>query len=251
MDERITFKNHSGDALAAILSVPANPNGKGIILLHCFTCTKHHRVMRSLADCLSAGGFTVLRFDFGGNGESGGKLEDATYTKMLGEVNSAVSHMHNLGLKKIGVAGHSMGAMLSLLAAHEDKRIQAVGFISGSSQAARVREVFPGEAIEKAEREGSAEAFVYGRMITINREFLLDVEKFNVGHAAAVLKKPLLVIHGTADEVIPPFHARQIYAWASGPKTLDMMEGVDHLYRKDEDLAKLRQAVCSWFSQSM
>jgi len=251
MDQRTSFQNASNDTIAAILSVPKEQNGKGIILLHCFTCTKHHRVMRSLAECLSANGFTVLRFDFSGNGESGGRLEDATYTKMLGEVRSAVTLLEGMGIRHIGVAGHSMGAMLSLLAAHEDKRIAAVGFISGSSQAARVREVFPADAIEKAEREGSSEAFVYGRSIILRKAFLLDIERFNVGEAAAALHRPLLVVHGTKDEIIPLFHARQIYSWAKEPKSLELMEGVDHLFRDETHLRKLQATVCSWFAHNL
>jgi uncharacterized protein len=251
MDQRIAFQNDSKDAIAAILSLPEKPNGKGIILLHCFTCTKHHRVMRNLAECLSGSGFAVLRFDFSGNGESGGKLEDATYTKMIGEVRAAVTLLEGRGISRVGVAGHSMGAMLSLLAAHDDERIAAVGFISGSSQAARVREVFPADAIEKAEREGSSEAFIYGRSIILKKEFLLDVERFNVGHAAAVLGRPLLVVHGTKDEVIPFFHARQIHSWAQEPKSLELMEGADHLFRDEIHLRRLQAIVCSWFSGNL
>ncbi|MFH0884556.1 MAG: alpha/beta fold hydrolase [Candidatus Micrarchaeota archaeon] len=251
MDQRIVFHNPSKDTIVAILSLPDKQNGKGIVLLHCFTCTKHHRIMRNLADCLSENGFTVLRFDFSGNGESGGKLEDTTYSKMLGEVRAAVTLLESRGIKHIGVAGHSMGAMLSLLAAQQDKRIAAVGFISGSSQAARVREVFPADAIEKAEKEGSSEAFVYGRNILLKKEFLFDVERFNVGHAAAVLGRPLLIIHGTEDEIIPFFHARQIHSWAQEPKTLELMEGVDHLFRDEIHLRKLQGIVCSWFSRNL
>lgn len=203
--------------------------------------------MRNLADCLSDSGFTVLRFDFSGNGESCGRIEDCTYTKMLGEARAAITLLENRGIKKIGVAGHSMGAMLGLLAAHEDRRIAAVGFIAGSSQAARVREVFPQSAIDKAERDGSSEAFVYGRNIILKRDFLLDVEKYNVGHAAAMLGRPLLIVHGTKDEIIPPFHARQIYAWADGQKALEMMDGADHLFRDETHLKALQGIVCSWF----
>jgi fermentation-respiration switch protein FrsA (DUF1100 family) len=144
-----------------------------------------------------------------------------------------------------------MGAMLGLLAANEDARIAAVGFISGSSQAARVREVFPEDVVEKAEREGSSGAFIYGRKIVLKKEFLLDVERFNVGHAAAVLGRPLLIVHGTKDEVIPPFHARQIYHWAKEPKSLEMMEGADHLFRDETHLGKLRGTVCSWFAHNL
>jgi uncharacterized protein len=251
MDERLTIGSPSGDALAAIISAPQKPNNKGIILLHCFTCTKHHRIIRSLSECLTKSGFTVLRFDFGGNGESTGKLEDATYTRMLGEIRAAVTHMRRMGIRQIGIAGHSMGAMLSLLAAHEDRRIKAVGFIAGSSQAARVREIFPAEAVRKAEEQGSAEALVYNRKMALRREFLLDVEKYNVGHTAAVLKRPLLIVHGSADEVIPPFHARQVYNWASGPREMHIIEGADHLFRKDADLARLSRDVCAWFEKHL
>jgi putative redox protein len=251
MDEKLFFRNAAGDGIAALLSTPEKPNGKGVVLLHCFTGTKHHRIMRGLAESLAGSGFSVLRFDFSGNGESGGKIEDATYTRMMGEVREAVSLLRRRGMKKIGVAGHSMGAMLSLISAHEDRRIAAVGFVSGSSQAARVREVFPKEAVEKAEKEGVAHAFVYGREIRLKREFLLDVERYNVGHYAATLGRPILILHGTHDEIIPPFHARQLYAWASEPKTLEMLEGADHLFRNDGHFGKLKRIVCDWFSSHL
>ncbi|MFH0738117.1 MAG: alpha/beta fold hydrolase [Candidatus Micrarchaeota archaeon] len=247
MEQKLTFKGPSGEALSAILETPEKPNGKGILLLHCFMCTKHHRIMRNLSACLLGGGFTTLRFDFSGNGESGGKVEDADYTRMLGEIKEAVSILEHRGIKKIGIAGHSMGAMLALLAGKADSRITAVAFISGSSQAARVREVFPPEAIEKAETAGSAAAFVYGRDMVLKREFLLDVERYNVGHDVATLGKPLLIIHGTADEIIPLFHARQLFNWATGQKKLELIDGADHLFRKDEHLGAVLAAVCGWF----
>ncbi len=248
MDKKLSFAS-CRDEIAAVLGEAEEPNGRGVLLLHCFTCTKHHRVMRALSECLVSSGFTTLRFDFSGNGESGGKLEDSTYTKMLSEAYEAVSVLERRGIKRIGIAGHSMGAMLALLAASGDSRIRAVAFISGSSQAARVREVFPAEAIEKAEREGSAMAFVYGRDMLLKREFLQDVERYNVGHAVATLERPLLIIHGTADEIIQPFHARQLFNWASGRKRLDLMEGADHLFRKEEHLGAVREHVCEWFGE--
>ncbi len=251
MDQRLSFRNGSGDQMAGILGIPDKPNGAGIVLLHCFCCTKHHRIMRALAGCLCAGGFTVLRFDFSGNGESGGRIEDATYSKMLDEAGSAVSLLEERGIRRIGIAGHSMGAMLALLAASADERVRAVGFISGSSQAARVREVFPQDVVERAEREGSAEAFVYGRSILLKREFLLDVERYNVGHAVATIGRPLLVVHGGRDEIIPPYHARQMYFWAREPKALVSMDDADHLFRSETHLRELQSHVLSWFSASL
>jgi esterase/lipase len=251
MDDPLSFEDYSGDTLAALMSRPDKPNGRGIVLLHCFTCTKHHRIMRTLSEGLTDKGFTVLRFDFSGNGESGGKIEESTYTKMLREVREAVDLLQGKGFRRIGVAGHSMGAMLSALAAHEDKRIKAVGFIAGSSQAARVREIFPDEILEKAERDGSATAFVYGRTLTIRREFLHDVEKYNIGHAAATMRRPFLIVHGTKDEIIHPYHARQLFGWASEPKTLKMIDGADHLFKRPEHLERLRETVSDWFAENL
>lgn len=251
MDSSLSFTDNYGDSIAALLSQPKKPNGKGIVLLHCFTCTKHHRILRNISESLTDNGFTVLRFDFSGNGESGGKIEDTNYTRMIGQVKQAVSILQENKMKKIGVAGHSMGAMLSVLSAYEDERIKAVGFIAGSSQGARVRDVFPKEVVDKAEKEGFAEAFVYGRNIVLKREFLLDVEKYNLGRDVAGLNRPILVIHGTEDEIIPVFHARQLYAWASEPKTLELLDGVDHLFKKDKSLDLLKQKVTEWFEKNL
>lgn len=251
METPITFRNSHGDALAGILTEPGKPNGKGIVLLHCFTCTKHHRILRTLSQSLGDAGFTVVRFDFSGNGESAGKIEESDYTKMIGDVKEAVSLLRDRGIRKVGVAGHSMGAMLSALSAHEDKRISAVGFIAGSSQAARVREIFPDDVLEKVEEEGKAEAFVYGRSIILKREFLHDVEKYNIGLSIATLGRPLLVVHGTKDETIPVFHARQIYAWASEPKSLELIHGADHMFRKEEHLRLLKEKVTGWFGNNL
>ena len=248
MGEEIAFKGPSGEILSGFIDEPDTPNKKGVILLHCFLCTKHHRIMRGLAECLSAHGFTTLRFDFSGNGRSGGRIEDATYTRMIGEVKAAVSLLEKRGISSIGVAGHSMGAMMGLLAAHEDKRIHAVAFIAGSSKAARVKEIFPPEALERAEREGSAHTSIFGRDIMIKREFLHDIERYDVEKTASALGKPLLIVHGTADQIIDYHHAQQLSGWASGSR-LESIEGGDHLFRDEKHLSKVTNSVCDWFSE--
>ena len=251
MDESFFFKNRDNENVAAIIHNPKNSNDKGIVFLHCFTCTKHHRIVRTVSERLAAEGYTVLRFDFSGNGESEGNIEDATYTKMITEVKEAVSILKKKGIEKIGLVGHSMGAMLSLLTAYEDKRVSVVAFISGSSQGARVREIFPTDVLEKAEKIGSAETSIYNRMIKIKREFLLDVERYNVGYAVAELKRPLLIVHGTMDNIIPSYHARQLYAWAHEPKTFKLIEGADHLFKNEKHLNELKETVTTWFNQNL
>ncbi|MBI5228098.1 alpha/beta fold hydrolase [Candidatus Micrarchaeota archaeon] len=261
MEEKLTFKNQNNENISAILSTPenakqnSNQNANGIVLLHCFTCTKHHRIMRTLADGLSAAGFMVLRIDFSGNGESEGKLEEATYTKMITEVKGAVSMLKGKGAKKIAIAGHSMGAMMSVLGASKDERISAVAFIAGSSETSRIRQIFPSDIIEKVEVDGSAETVVYGRSIILRNEFLRDVEKYDVGAAAKQLNgRPLLIVHGSDDETINVTHAKKLFELAKEPKNsqvkLEIIDGADHLFRKPEHLAKLREVVVGWIKEN-
>jgi len=251
MEEKVWLRNSAGESLSAILSVPGEPNGKGVVLLHCFLCTKTHRIVREVSKGLVERGFTVLRFDFSGNGESKGRLEDATYTKMIGEVGAAVSFLEKRGVTAIGVAGHSMGAMLAILSAAGDERIKAVGFLAGSSQAARVREIFPSEALERAQKDGETHTSVYGRDLVLKREFLRDLEKYDVARAVAGLRRPLIVVHGDRDEVIPPYHAMQMYEWACEPKTLEIIKGADHLFTDERHLEMLKAVVGVWFSRAL
>lgn len=251
MEEQLTFSNNSGDDISAVLSIPGKSDGRAVMLLHCFCCTKYHRVMRHLSSALNSEGIATLRFDFSGNGESGGSLEEATYTKMLGEARAAADLLESRGMERIGVAGHSLGAMMSLLAAHHDDRLRAVAFISGSSQAARVREVFPQEAIEEAETKGHSHAVVYGRDMRLTSDFLHDIDRHNVGHAVAVLERPFLIVHGTRDSVIEPHHARKLYLWAGEPKRIEYIEGADHLFRDESHLDEMVRKVSGWFSENL
>ncbi len=250
MEEQLTFRNTEGDIISAVLSTPENHNGKAVLLLHCFCCSKFHRVMRHLSAALNKNGFATLRFDFSGSGESEGKLEEATYTKMLGEAKAAADLLEKKGMR-MGVAGHSLGAMMSLLAAHHDKRLEAVAFIAGSSQAARVREVFPENTVKEAEEKGHSEAVVYGRDMRLTREFLHDIDRHNVGHAVASLERPLLVVHGTVDDIIEPHHARKLHLWANPPKRIEYIEGADHLFREDSHLDEMTKKVADWFSENL
>jgi alpha/beta superfamily hydrolase len=60
-------------------------------------------------------------------------------------------------------------------------------------------------------------------------------------HVAGDLKpKPLLLIHGTADEVLPPRSSELIHERAGDPKRLMLFEGADHrLSGKGEELFAL------------
>ena len=63
--------------MAGVLHRVRNPKG-GILLAHCFTCSKDLSINTRLANALVESGYHVLRFDFTGLGDSEGDFEEST-----------------------------------------------------------------------------------------------------------------------------------------------------------------------------
>jgi putative redox protein len=72
LQQQIQFSNHYGEKLAGTFHLPTEDSRRGIILGHCFTCSRHTRILRDVSLALVEEGFKVLRFDFSGNGQSEG-----------------------------------------------------------------------------------------------------------------------------------------------------------------------------------
>ncbi|PNV85689.1 MAG: osmotically inducible protein C, partial [Desulfobacteraceae bacterium] len=117
MQKQIQFSNHWGETLAGTFHVPTEDCRRGIILGHCFTCSRHTKILRDLSLALVEEGFKVLRFDFSGNGQSEGNFAESIYSKQISDMKVAASFMSTEGVSWFGLAGHSMGAMVALLAA--------------------------------------------------------------------------------------------------------------------------------------
>jgi len=89
VEEQVRYKNIYGETLAGTLHLPDTSSDRGIVLGHCFTCTRHTSILRRIAKDLSEAGFIVLRFDFSGNGQSQGEFSESTYGKQVTEMETA------------------------------------------------------------------------------------------------------------------------------------------------------------------
>jgi dipeptidyl aminopeptidase/acylaminoacyl peptidase len=61
--------------------------------------------------------------------------------------------------------------------------------------------------------------------------------------------RPLLLIHGADDGVIPPTTAKTIYEWAFEPKRLVMLPGTNHGLR--EARKDVRTLLLDWLPQAV
>lgn len=138
----VYFDNIAGhDRLAGTLSVP---NGKGpfpaVVLI---SGTGHntrdedvwgHKVFLVLADALNRNGFAVLRHDKRGVGGSSGDYDAATTADFASDAEAAVAWLKTqaqVDASRIGVLGHSEGAIIAPAVAAADKSVAFVIMIAG------------------------------------------------------------------------------------------------------------------------
>jgi exosortase A-associated hydrolase 2 len=84
-----------------------------------------HRPLVDVARRLCLEGFSVLRFDYRGCGDSGGDFEDSTPADWLADIHAAIDFgKSELGVASVGLAGLRMGATLADHAAREREDIK-------------------------------------------------------------------------------------------------------------------------------
>ncbi len=194
-------------------------------------------------------GFHCLVFDFRASGKSEGAICTIGDLERL-DVLSAIDFAERTapGLP-IVLYGASMGGAASLLAAAEDPRVKA---IVADSSYARLS-----DAVDDWWRGsfGRAVALLLkpsrwiGMLLTRRNPHKVAPEE--VIHQIA--PRPVLLIHGTRDWLIPPHHAQRLYEAAREPKVLWWAEGSEHVQARFDHPDKfyplivefMRKAVCA------
>jgi pimeloyl-ACP methyl ester carboxylesterase len=89
----------------------------------------NHKPFAVLADALTRDGFIVLRVDDRGKGNSTGNFAASTSADFANDVNASLDYLktrHEVNDKKIGLLGHSEGAMIAPMIASQRKDIDFV-----------------------------------------------------------------------------------------------------------------------------
>ena len=55
-----------------------------------------------------------------------------------------------------------------------------------------------------------------------------------VTYVAGISPRPLLLVHGSQDDVVPVTHAEEMYAQAGQPRELEIVDGAGHRLRQDD-----------------
>jgi fermentation-respiration switch protein FrsA (DUF1100 family) len=155
--------------------------------------------VRPALEIVRSAGFAVLAYDYRGYGLSSGRpSEAATYR----DIDAAWSHVTGpLGVppRRVILLGRSVGA--------------------GPSVDLAVRAPVGGLVLESA----FVSAF---RVVT--RVPLLPFDKYRNLDKIAKVDCPVLVIHGTADQIVPLWHGQRLFETAREPKRALWVDGAGH-----------------------
>ena len=213
---------------------------------HGVTANKDRPWALTLARALERAGIASLRFSFSGNGESEGDFRQSTVSKEVADLGSVLDAVLSTGERPICFVGHSMAGAVGVLRAAQDERIGFLVSLAGmvETQAFAQRkfgELIPGQDVMWDKPE-----------CPLATNFVEDMRAIgSVLPQAAQVKVPWLLIHGTADGVIPVAEAQAAAAAAPDPERVEVVvfEGADHLFSGEHE-ARMAARVCDWVRAS-
>ncbi|MCU1462815.1 MAG: Alpha/beta hydrolase family [Acidimicrobiales bacterium] len=206
----------------------------GLVLCHGFPsgprgAATSGQTYPQFADRLAAEtGWVVLTFNFRGSGTSEGNFSLGGW---LADLGAAVDHLSaEPRVNGVWLAGSSTGGALAVCAAAEDERVRGVATLAAPAD-------FDAWA-------GDARRFLqHARSVGVitSPSFPSDLDAWNrelreIRALTAVTKlapRPLLVVHGTDDDVVPVSDARALVDAADGPVEMRILVGAGHRLRHD------------------
>ena len=247
MPRKFEFKNQRGETLSGTLEEPTAGSSRGVALFaHCFSCSKNVLAASRVSRGLRERGFTVLRFDFTGLGESEGEFADTNFSTNVDDLRAAISAMRQEKLAPNILIGHSLGGAAVLDLADEIEEVKLVATIGAPSEPRHVVHLFDESAMQQIEATGQADISLGGRPFTIKKQFLDDVNEASVLKKLGSSQKPLLICHSPTDRVVGIDNAQKIYRAAKHPKSFVSLDGADHLLSKKEDAEFVSTLIASW-----
>jgi uncharacterized protein len=186
-----------------------------------------------LAQRFCRAGFSTLIFNFRGTGKSEGNLDILGWSR---DLQAALDFLYNLkGVDKARfcLLGFSGGAAVSVYAAAHDSRVSSVATCA-----------CPADFHTLSQRETPVDSVKRFRQIGAIRDedFPPSIEEWQRGFETIspirwidkISPRPLLMVHGDADELIPPEHAYRLYEKAKEPKELRIVPGAKHKLRLEQ-----------------
>lgn len=203
---------------------------------------------QALADWARESGQGFVRFDYSGHGQSGGRFEDGTISRWLGD---ALAIIDKITEGPLVLVGSSMGGWLALLAARERPgRVKGLLLIAPAADMTerlmwkgftpkQQRQVLAFGKLELASAYSDAPN-------VITRALIEDGRKHLIMDGPIAFEGPVRLLQGQSDPDVPREHALELLdRITSDDKLFSLRANGDHRLSRPEDIAQLRELAAA------
>lgn len=186
-----------------------------------------------LAERICREGMAVFIFNFRGTGVSGGNFDIRGWTVDLKAIVDYLWTLAEIDRLHLSLLGFSAGAAVSICVASQDNRVSSVAACA-----------CPAQFTLFTKADDTRSLLEHFRRIGLirDRDFPHSVEEWRDGfglispidYVGGIAPRPLLLVHGSSDEVVDVSHAYRLYDKAGEPKELVIVDGAEHRLRRDE-----------------
>jgi len=186
-----------------------------------------------LAQRFCHAGFATLIFNFRGTGKSEGNLDILGWSRDLQAALDFLYNLKEVDKTRFCLLGFSGGAAVSVYTAAHDPRVSLV-----------VTCACPADFRSLSQGETALDTIQRFRQIGAirDKDFPPSIKEWKKGFEIVspikwidkISPRPLLLVHGDADELIPLEHAHRLYQKAKEPKELKIIPGAKHKLRLEK-----------------
>jgi len=225
--EDVSFTSVDNIVLKGWLVKPARYGQKSSAIIICHGVGANRSDFTELAVSLSQRGLFVLLFDFRAHGESSGRRTSLGYHEQK-DIEAALAFLMTrrtmIDPKRIGIYGFSMGGSAAILAA---AKTSAFSVVVADSAFTSLRD----QARDAITGFYHLPSFPFLQLAVLGYELYFQTHVNSISPVsviAAIAPRPVLIIAGEGDKLIPADNGRKLFAAAGEPKVLWIIPGADH-----------------------
>ncbi|HWR44999.1 alpha/beta hydrolase [Sporomusa sp.] len=207
--------------VSGVIHSSGSSSDKTLIISHGFRGTKDGGGRATLlAETIAAAGVSVIRYDF---------TPLQSLSCQIAELTAVVDYARQTVSSQIMLLGRSMGGSASLAVAAADQKIS--GLILWATPwdlittfrlalGAHYEHLTAGRNLHLTDQYGN---------LFLTPDFIRDFQRHDLlAYAKQLTHTSLLMLHGTADIIVPVCQAHTIYNMATGPRELKLYQDGDH-----------------------
>ncbi|MHA6482744.1 alpha/beta hydrolase [Paenibacillus sp. strain BS8-2] len=258
MEKQLTLQ-HEGLELTATLHYPAEDNDssakkQAVVICHGFIGSRIgvDRLFVKTARALAAQGSYVLRFDYGGCGESNGEYGSLGFDSMIDQTRTAIDYVHGMECvdpTRIVLLGHSLGGAVALMTAVKDRRVKrlimwsAVGYPFND-----IVRIVGRTGYEASVKKGSVDHAGY----SLRPAFFDSLMQHQPFQSATRFGGEVLLVHGTGDELIPVdysfLYQKVFWTRSEGLCDKEIIFQAGHTYSSREHQEEAIRVTSDWLT---